>query len=346
MPEKTAPNLGLKYGYVSGEEGWGPGYNAAHLLIDTLLQAGVIAADLTAPPVSPANGDRYIVLPVGTGDWLGHDNALAVYLTDGASWVFFAPRAGWRVWDAATDRVLRFDGTEWGPEIATVVLPAATSSVRGGVTVAAGAGVKVTGDALTLDLDALGTARGDILYRSAGAWTVLAPGTVGDILTTGGAGADPSWEAPTSGGVTTFAALTDGFALTGHASAPVRVNAAATALEPYNPPYDVSLYAEEPLTDGEVLMRLRPRACSFPAGAASSYGDAGVAATGAVTLTAKKNGATFATFAWSAAGTVATVAIASATTFNGTSDILSFEGSATHDATLARITLTLAGTRS
>jgi len=40
---------------------------------------------------------------------------------------------------------------------------------------------------------AIGSTRGDILYRNATVWTVLAPGTAGFSLQTGGAGADPSY---------------------------------------------------------------------------------------------------------------------------------------------------------
>lgn len=45
-----------------------------------------------------------------------------------------------------------------------------------------------------------GSARGDILYRNATVWTVLAPGTAGYVLSTNGAGADPSWVAQSGGG--------------------------------------------------------------------------------------------------------------------------------------------------
>jgi hypothetical protein len=45
----------------------------------------------------------------------------------------------------------------------------------------------------------LGSARGDIIYRGASGWTVLAPGTSGYVLSTNGAGADPSWVAQTGG---------------------------------------------------------------------------------------------------------------------------------------------------
>lgn len=42
-------------------------------------------------------------------------------------------------------------------------------------------------------LDAIGSTRGMILYRGASGWSVLATGTSGQVLQTGGAGADPSW---------------------------------------------------------------------------------------------------------------------------------------------------------
>jgi len=42
-------------------------------------------------------------------------------------------------------------------------------------------------------LDVIGNVQGDILYRSASVWAVLAPGTAGQHLQTGGAGSTPSW---------------------------------------------------------------------------------------------------------------------------------------------------------
>ena len=41
--------------------------------------------------------------------------------------------------------------------------------------------------------NAIGSTRGDILYRNATVWTVLAPSTAGFVLQTGGAGADPAY---------------------------------------------------------------------------------------------------------------------------------------------------------
>jgi hypothetical protein len=43
-------------------------------------------------------------------------------------------------------------------------------------------------------LDLVGSAaQGDILYRGASGWTRLPAGTAGQLLQTGGAGANPSW---------------------------------------------------------------------------------------------------------------------------------------------------------
>lgn len=41
---------------------------------------------------------------------------------------------------------------------------------------------------------------GSILFRGATEWEALAPGGAGEVLTTNGAAADPSWEAPGAGG--------------------------------------------------------------------------------------------------------------------------------------------------
>ena len=53
-------------------------------------------------------------------------------------------------------------------------------------------------------LDAtIGNVQGDILYRNATAWVVLAPGTSGQVFTTGGAAANPSWVSVSGTGTVT-----------------------------------------------------------------------------------------------------------------------------------------------
>jgi hypothetical protein len=48
-------------------------------------------------------------------------------------------------------------------------------------------------------IDLLGSTQGNILYRGASAWTVLAPGAINNVLISGGAAANPSWVASYAG---------------------------------------------------------------------------------------------------------------------------------------------------
>ncbi len=62
-----------------------------------------------------------------------------------------------------------------------------------------------------VNLDGIGATQGDILYRNNSVWTVLAPGTNGQVLTSGGAAANPSWTTltdPADGTVTTVSVVT------------------------------------------------------------------------------------------------------------------------------------------
>jgi len=55
-------------------------------------------------------------------------------------------------------------------------------------------------------LDAISATQGSILYRGASEWTALAPGANGEVLTSGGGGANPTWEpASASSGAWWFA---------------------------------------------------------------------------------------------------------------------------------------------
>ncbi len=54
--------------------------------------SSVLDKDLTAPPVSPSVGDEYIAGVASTGDWSGHDNAIAVYTE--AGWQFITAPIG------------------------------------------------------------------------------------------------------------------------------------------------------------------------------------------------------------------------------------------------------------
>jgi hypothetical protein len=86
-------------------------HNEALRRLDTSVQIAVRDATHTAPPLSPAEGDRYIVATGASGAWAGHVLQIAAFV-DGA-WEFLEPKAGWRVWSLADDRLLVFDGATW-----------------------------------------------------------------------------------------------------------------------------------------------------------------------------------------------------------------------------------------
>jgi len=86
-------------------------HNEALRILDGLVQLSVLDRKLTAPPGSPADGDRYIVGSGATGDWAGWDLNVALW-TDGA-WLRLTPRTGWRVWVQDEGLLLVYDGAGW-----------------------------------------------------------------------------------------------------------------------------------------------------------------------------------------------------------------------------------------
>ena len=69
--------------------------------------------DLTAPPTTPAEGDRYIVGPSATGAWATHDNNITWW--DTAAWQFDIPVEGWQCWIEDEDKYYYFS-TSWVAE--------------------------------------------------------------------------------------------------------------------------------------------------------------------------------------------------------------------------------------
>ena len=76
-------------------------HNEALRGLDAVVQLAVIDRDLSTPPASPAEGDRYLVAAAGTGDWSGRDDDITIY-QDGA-WAFHSPQTGWLAWVSDED---------------------------------------------------------------------------------------------------------------------------------------------------------------------------------------------------------------------------------------------------
>lgn len=94
-------------------------------LIQPNVKGGLNPA-INTPPGSPVNGDTYIVGAAPTGLWSGQANAVAYWAVDAqdgtsitpsiatGAWEFYAPLAGWRVFDnTVTNAAWQFNGTNW-----------------------------------------------------------------------------------------------------------------------------------------------------------------------------------------------------------------------------------------
>lgn len=157
-------------------------------------------------------------------------------------------------------------------------------------------------------LDSIGSTQGDVLYRGASAWAALPPGTSGQVLTSGGASANPAW---------------------------------------VTPPVDIAVYVEQAPTTLERLLRFTAsRGYTFPGNLVGSVASASTAATASTAFDVQKNGSSVGTITFALGATTATFVTAggSAITLVAT-DYLEIFAPVTPDATLKEIGFTLKGSR-
>ncbi|MGP9821295.1 DUF2793 domain-containing protein [Salinarimonas sp. NSM] len=95
-------------------------HNEALARLDALVQCAVVAEAEDAP-AEPEAGARLLVSAMPAGAFAGQAGAIALY--DAGVWRFLVPRAGWRVYVAATDTLLVHDGTAWRPLADFVPVP-------------------------------------------------------------------------------------------------------------------------------------------------------------------------------------------------------------------------------
>jgi hypothetical protein len=86
-------------------------HNEALVALDALVHLACLGRDLSAPPVGPGEGGRYLVGPSPAGAWAGHAGEIAHWL-DGA-WRFTAPKAGFVAYLADEGALRVFDGERW-----------------------------------------------------------------------------------------------------------------------------------------------------------------------------------------------------------------------------------------
>lgn len=96
MPSQTEVRSGLVWGWDLGEHGWKSGMDANLLRLGRCaFHLSVKDRDLADAPVSPADGDTYIVPSAAIGGWAGKDGQVAVWDAETGAWMFAIPRVGW-----------------------------------------------------------------------------------------------------------------------------------------------------------------------------------------------------------------------------------------------------------
>lgn len=94
--------------------------NQAFSALEALQNRGVEDKDLSSPPVSPAEGDAYIVGAAPSGAWAGKAKNVAYYNN---GWRFIEPNEGLHIWVSDEDLLYGFDGTDWLPISTSTSLP-------------------------------------------------------------------------------------------------------------------------------------------------------------------------------------------------------------------------------
>lgn len=173
--------------------GAAPGFNESYDKLDALVQLSVLSATTTTPPVSPRQGDRYIVPTTVTGGnaWTPFARRIAYYGADG--WVFMTPKPGWEAYVVDVDRTFIFKTTDW-VDIGFVL--ASTLTTKGDILASTGTAatrqaVGSNGQILFadsskangIDWKSLFTAKGQLLGFDGTNIVDLGVGTDGQILT-------------------------------------------------------------------------------------------------------------------------------------------------------------------
>jgi hypothetical protein len=112
----TDPNLGLTYGWTLGESGWDSGMDANLKRLGATVGLSVKDRDLTSPPASPVNGDRYLIPAAATGVWAGKTNQIAVRIE--GVWEYHAPKVGWLCYIEDEAKLSAYKPAGWSAGIA------------------------------------------------------------------------------------------------------------------------------------------------------------------------------------------------------------------------------------
>lgn len=103
------PNLSLPM-LVQNQSGKEVTHNEALVIIDTLLNNGIIDTNQNTPPATPNVGDTYIISSTPTDEFISHEGELAFYNN---GWRFLTPKEGLTLWSKSEDKLYTYDGSNW-----------------------------------------------------------------------------------------------------------------------------------------------------------------------------------------------------------------------------------------
>jgi hypothetical protein len=169
-----------------------------------IVSTGNIGLSPVADGTVLGNTSGGTLAPVGTTLTLLFDHVFsgtqgAVMYRGATAWLALAP--------GTSGQILTTGGSAANPSWQNAPITGASTPNLRIVSNISGSAAVPTGNTLSSIFDAiLSSARGAVVYRSNTGWIALAPGTSGQVLTSGGTTADPRWAAATSGALS---ALTD-----------------------------------------------------------------------------------------------------------------------------------------
>lgn len=85
--------------------------NEALVRADILSSRVVQTRSLSAPPASPVDSVAYIVGPLASGDWSGHEQDIALSLNGG--WAYVTPWSGLQLWVAEEHTSVTYVSGQW-----------------------------------------------------------------------------------------------------------------------------------------------------------------------------------------------------------------------------------------
>ena len=104
------PNLHLPY-LIAAQAQKHVTHNEAIRSLDAVVQLSVVDRAHTAPPATPAEGERYIVAGGATGVFADHVGQIAAWQDGG--WLFRAATTGWIAYVAAENIAVVWTGSAW-----------------------------------------------------------------------------------------------------------------------------------------------------------------------------------------------------------------------------------------